>query len=174
MVVGTHSISYCYRDRVYDIDGDEVLGMDMKKLKVILSKSTGYTYLEAKVVKEHIDALEKRMDKIDSFYDTVVKKIVKRVDKKSMKKVNKKNHIDLSARLHQIWAMIPLTAGMNARKEIKELIDDVEKKKANYAVDEIRELLFCHPLWGGKAKDTKEFANAIVLLFDILEFRRDN
>ena len=30
----------------------------MKKLKVILSKSTGYTYLEAKVVKEHINALE--------------------------------------------------------------------------------------------------------------------
>ena len=145
--------------------------MVMKKLKVILSKSTGYTYLEAKVVKEHIDALEKRMDKIDSFYDTVVKKIVKRVDKKSMKK--KIERLNLLPRLYQIWAMIPLTAGMNARKEIKELIDDVEKKKANYAVDEIRELLFCHPLWGGKAKDTKEFANAIVLLFDILEFRRD-
>ena len=58
----------------------------MKKLKVILSKSTGYTYLEAKVVKEHIDALEKRMDKIDSFYDTVVKKIVKKVDKTEIPK----------------------------------------------------------------------------------------
>ena len=146
--------------------------MVMKKLKVILSKSTGYTYLEAKVVKEHIDALEKRMDKIDSFYDTVVKKIVKKVDKKSMKK--KIERLDILSRLYQIWAMIPLTSGQNARKKIKELIDDVEKKKANYAVDEIRELLFCHPLWGGKAKDTKEFANAIVLLFDILEFRRDN
>jgi len=39
---------------------------------------------------------------------------------------------------------------------------------------EIRELLFCHPMWGGQPKDTKEFANVIVLLFDILEFRRDN
>ena len=42
-----------------------------------------------------------------------------------MKKVNKKNHIDLSARLHQIWAMIPLTSGMNARREIKKLIDEI-------------------------------------------------
>ena len=124
-MVGTHSISYCNRNRVYDIDGDLYLGKYMKKLKVILSKSTGYTYLEAKVVKEHIDALEKRMDKIDSFYDTVVKKIVKRVDKKSMKK--KIERLNLLPRLYQIWAMIPLTSGMNARKEIKKLIDDVEK-----------------------------------------------
>ena len=55
----------------------------MKKLKVIQSKSTGYTYLEANTVKKHIDALEKRMDKIDSFYDIVVEKIIKRVDKKA-------------------------------------------------------------------------------------------
>ena len=39
---------------------------------------------------------------------------------------------------------------------------------------DIRELLFCHPMWTGQPKDTKEFANVIVLLFDILEFRRDN
>ena len=72
--------------------------------------------------------------------------------------------IDLSARLHQIWAMIP-----------KKLIDEIEKGVSKKELkSEIRELLFCHPMWGGQPKDTKEFANVIVLLFDILEFRRDN
>ena len=92
-----------------------------------------------------------------------------------MKKVNKKNHIDLSARLHQIWADIPLTSGKIAREQIKKLIDEVEKGVSKKELkSEIRELLFCHPMWGGQPKDTKEFANVIVLLFDILEFRRDN
>ena len=55
----------------------------MKKLEIKISKITGFAYLKAKKVKEHIDALEKRMDKIDSFYDIVVEKIIKRVDKKA-------------------------------------------------------------------------------------------
>ena len=50
----------------------------MKKLQVKISKQTGYKYLESEVVKQHIDALEKRLDKIDSFYNTVVKKIIKK------------------------------------------------------------------------------------------------
>ena len=79
----------------------------MKKLKVIKSKSTGFTYLEADTVKKHIDALEiaieemktlsqldmdstnqlfhamkKRMDKIDNFNNIVVKKILDKVDEK--------------------------------------------------------------------------------------------
>jgi hypothetical protein len=107
---------------VYNTNDDEVLGLDMKKLKVILSKSTGYTYLEAKVVKEHINALEEEFQRFWKIYN-----IHKHPE--YMKKINKKNHIDLSARLHQIWAMIPLTAGMNARKEIKRLIDEIEKEK---------------------------------------------
>jgi len=55
----------------------------MKKLEIKISKTTGFTYLKARKIKEHIDALEERMDKIDSFYDIVVEKIIKRVDKKA-------------------------------------------------------------------------------------------
>lgn len=31
-------------------------------------------------------------------------------------------------RLHHIWANIPATTGMQARKEIKQLIDELENK----------------------------------------------
>ena len=82
-----------------------------------------------------------------------------------MKKVNKKNHIDLSARLHQIWAMIPLTSGVNARKEIKKLIDEVEKGVSKKELkSEIRELLFVHPQWDGNHKITNELVDEIVAL----------
>jgi DNA-binding transcriptional MerR regulator len=111
---------------VYDTNDDEVLGLDMKKLKVILSKSTGYTYLEAKVVKEHIDALEEGREN-DEFenrlrYDEVSSEL-----ESLKKKISLNGKIDILSRLYQIWAMIPLTAGMNARKEIKKLIDEIEK-----------------------------------------------
>jgi len=33
--------------------------------------------------------------------------------------------------LYQIWAMIPLTQGMNAREEIKKLIDTLSKEQGN-------------------------------------------
>jgi hypothetical protein len=37
----------------------------MKKIIVKISKQTGYPYLEAKTVKEHIDALEKRIKRLE-------------------------------------------------------------------------------------------------------------
>jgi len=62
--------------------------------------------------------------------------------------------IDLSARLHQIWAMIP-----------KKLIDEIEKGVSKKELkSEIQELLFVHPQWDGNHKITNELVDEIMIL----------
>lgn len=53
----------------------------MINLKVKTSKVTGYTYLKAEKVKEAIDELQKRMNKLDTFNKLVVRRIIKRIER---------------------------------------------------------------------------------------------
>jgi len=63
------------------------------------------------------------------------------------------NHVTvLEEKVEKMWGWLDMN-GIN-----------IPPKNQKVLKREIRELLFCHPMWGGQAKDTKDLADEITAL----------